>query len=228
MNTLPNLPSDELIAERLETLKKHVAASGVAKICVAMDAGKKFLLLDLEVNSPGDEEWTNPERDDIIQIGAVLLDSNLNEIDSLCVYIRTRNKPLSNHIIELTGITENDLATQGVSFPEAYQALTQLYDDKTIIASYGMYDSRHLTASIEHYNLPFPSPIWAEDYINVKSPIASLLKPERRSLQYAVELLWIESSGRSHDALVDARDTAAVLRKLFTSYIEGNSCNKKS
>jgi len=184
-----NQPSNELILERLLTLRKHVTASGVARICAVMDAGKKFLLLDLEVNSPGDGERTDPERDDIIQIGAVLLDSNLNELDSLCVYVQTRGKPLSNHIIELTGITENDLATKGVSFPEAYQALTQLYDGKTIIASYGMYDSRHLTASIEHYNLPFPSPIWAEDYINVKSPIASLLKPERRSLQYAIELL---------------------------------------
>lgn len=225
MNTLPNLPSDELIAERLLTLRKHVTASGVARIYAAMDVNKRFLVLDLEVNSKGEWQRTDTETDDIIQIGAVLLDSNLNEIDSICVYVRTRNKPLSNHIIELTGITENDFATKGVSFPEAYQALTQLYDDNTIIASYGMYDSRHLTASIEHYNLPFPSPIWAEDYINVKSPIASLLKPERRSLQYAIELLWIESAGRAHNALVDARDTAAVLRKLLSTYIAREARN---
>lgn len=219
MNTLTNPPSDELIAERLRTLRKHVSSSGVARLCSIMDSNKRLLLLDLEVNSPGEWERSNPETDDIIQIGAVLLDSNLNELDSICIYVQTRNKPLSEHIIELTGITEHDLLEKGVSFPKAYQSLMNLYDKNTIIAAYGMYDSKHLTASIQRYNLPFPSPTWQEEYINVKSPIASLLKPERRSLQYAIELLWIESTGRAHDALVDAKDTAAVLRKLFSSYI---------
>lgn len=54
MNTLPNLPSDELIAERLLTLRKHVTASGVARIYAAMDVNKRFLVLDLEVNSKGE------------------------------------------------------------------------------------------------------------------------------------------------------------------------------
>lgn len=63
--------------------------------------------------------WKNRE---IIQIAALKIDSDLNVIDSLNLYIKpVKNKRISEYFTNLTGITNELMAEVGDDFPSAYK-----------------------------------------------------------------------------------------------------------
>ncbi len=68
--------------------------------------------------------WSAPgEYREIIQIGAVRLETeHFKEIDHLLLYIQPQKNPeLSAYITKLTGITQEEIDDEGVSFAEALQ-----------------------------------------------------------------------------------------------------------
>ena len=59
---------------------------------------------------------------EIIEIGAVKLDNNLNELDRFCSFIKPAvYTKINTEVKKLTDIT-NDMVYEGVEFPEAIKA----------------------------------------------------------------------------------------------------------
>lgn len=103
---------------------------------------KTFVIYDLEFTSwddAMDTGWMKANyRREIIQIGALKVDSRTLEVtDRLSVLVRPVINPvLSDFICGLTGITQQDIDMNGLSFDEAYRLFCD-FCEKDIAFAYG-------------------------------------------------------------------------------------------
>jgi len=85
----------------------------------------KFIIFDTEYTAwEGSRErgWGKEwEHKEIVQIGAIIVE-DLEEKESFLEYIKpVKNPVLSEYFIDLTGITQEDVDTQGRSFPDVLE-----------------------------------------------------------------------------------------------------------
>lgn len=84
-----------------------------------------FIIVDTEYTTwPGALEgnWSAPgQHREIVQIGAIRVDSDFRETDAFDVLVRPNINPvLSNIFVELTGITQEDVDFRGMPFETAF------------------------------------------------------------------------------------------------------------
>jgi len=86
--------------------------------------GMPFVLFDTEYTSwkgcleNGRADWQKKE---IVQIAALKIDGRLQVVGEFNVYVKPQINPvLSDYFIDLTGITNEKLAAEGVGFSDAY------------------------------------------------------------------------------------------------------------
>lgn len=176
-----------------------------------------IVIFDLEYTSwPGSLEnnWSNPgEYREVVQIGAVRLSvPGLTEQFTFNqLVVPQRNPVLSDYFVELTGITNEQIADQGVIFDIALKSFLSFCDGATM-ASYGddravlMENIELLGLSIDHPLTPFLDLApWFADLGVDTTEVSSSGLPAHFGLR---------SSEKSHDALGDARAIAMALRHL--------------
>ena len=179
-----------------------------------------YIFLDLEWNSAYSvrhKRFIN----EIVQIGAVKMNSELEITDSFCVTVKScLTKKLSNRFVELTGITNDDM-NSGVSFCEAVEkyniwadsdnAVTLTYSDSDL---YAIYDN--CKSLLKGKNLEIIK------YANLQTMVQGYLNSmgfglkNQISLIGASELLNIDISRYDmHTAIADSFVAAEVFRKCF-------------
>lgn len=91
--------------------------------------------------------------DEIIQIGAVKYDSELNYIGSFNRLIKPvlYNK-LEPRVEELTGITMDMLLSDGVPFPKAFKEFKRFMGEDFVLMSWGVQDAAILRENCLYYN----------------------------------------------------------------------------
>jgi inhibitor of KinA sporulation pathway (predicted exonuclease) len=159
--------------------------------------------------------WTRRgEHTEVVQIGAVKLDGRtLKEVDTFEMLVRPRVNPvLSDYLVALTQITNEELAQRGVDFVVAYRAFLDFVGDAECFA-HGR-DDLILLDNLKLYgwekSLPLPrysnAVNWfAEQGIDLKG---------KRACDVA-ELCGAVFEGHKHNALADARGVAAGFRALI-------------
>src|ERR1700742_5334254 len=73
--------------------------------------------------------WSRPgEYTELVQIGAVRVNAKTFEVEAeMDVLVRPRLNPvLSDYLVKLTGITNDDIAAHGVDFTKAYDDFLKL------------------------------------------------------------------------------------------------------
>lgn len=164
---------------------------------------------------------------EIIQIGAIKLDSSFNTIGSFNSYIKpTIYSKVSSFITKLTGITTEKLLL-AEPFPEVYKQLIDFIDDsEAVFCIWGMSDIKELFKNIDYHKLD--SNLLSKKFINVQAHASKLLGltgNNLANLQFAVEELNIDISYDFHNALYDAYYTAEVFKKIYNSSIEAKIYN---
>ena len=179
----------------------------------------KYIVIDLEMNTI----WKKPERliwgREIIEIGAVMLDENLQEVSSFRTYVKPEyNRKISNGIMKLTGIT-NKMVSQAPHFEEAFKMfLNWCLGPKDEVAIYAWSNAdyqqvtnelllKDITLNAEEQKLVNKEWNDFQNEFDVQMGFEHQL-----SLSAALELAGIDFSGRAHDALDDARNTAELLQ----------------
>lgn len=178
-----------------------------------------------------DIEWNSPERKhhmirspsllhgEIIQIGAVKLNEDLDEIDSFEKKVRPKHYIKVNREVQrLTGITYDDLANEK-SFEEVIEDFRSWCGQECILLTWGPSDIDILKENCEIYEM---DPSWIPEYFDAQLMFDDLETMEGRqfSLDYAVYYFGIKGN-KAHDALNDAKDTTAVIRNLdYLAWIE--------
>ena len=178
-----------------------------------------YIVFDLEFNQAfdfktGSYSKSNPECPfEIIQIGAVKLNSNFDTIGEFNCYIKpVIYKRLHPYVEKITGITQ-EIMENGINFNSAYEEFSTFVSKDDILCSWGGDDVKALFRNIRYHKLS--SSAMPDRYMNIQSFATTYLKYEPGKaigLKNAVELLELEIESDFHNALNDAMYTAEIFK----------------
>ena len=184
----------------------------------------RYVICDLELDQPHRE---------LIQIGAVYVDTKANKIFTEINIFVNIGKKLNPEIVELTGITDETLETKGVPLGEALETFCNWIEETQCrdFMDWGGGDYatilRDLKTGPYSHNTERFQKLRHHDLKKMSMLLRSLYpgkKKNRGGLLNTTKLLDIEFEGRQHDALVDAKNTAYVLFKMNNLLQLGIEC----
>ncbi|MCB2293127.1 exonuclease domain-containing protein [Clostridium algoriphilum] len=192
-----------------------------------------YIVFDLEFNqgynfSKETKNTINPKCPfEIIQIGAVKLNNNLETIGTLDILVKPQIYPALNPFVkELTGITMDEL-DKGKSLKEMYENFSKFIEaDKNVLCVWGVADIKELFRNIEYYELD--ATIVPTEFINIQSYASNALNCKKGiniGLSNATELLEVPIENKFHNALNDAYYTAEVFKKIYNADIKTSIYN---
>lgn len=185
-----------------------------------------YILFDLEFN----QEITSKDKNvsssnltfEIIQIGALKLNNNLEVISTFNKYIKpTEHKEIHPFVENLTKITTSMVEHEDY-FNKVYTDFVNFIgpEDFTFCV-WGVSDIKELIRNIKFHNIDLNDTF--KSYIDVQSLASTPLKikkGEKAGLKTAVEYFNISAPSQFHDAFNDAYYTAEVFRKLYTKKVK--------
>ena len=176
-----------------------------------------YVVVDFEWNQSsygrGSENHRIPF--EIIEIGAVMLDENLQEIDRFSETIRPKlYKKLHYVTRELTGITQAEL-NASEPFPYVLVDFMLWCGEDYIFCTWGNTDLVELQRNMKFYHLEdlLEGPI---RYYNVQKFFRKFFRPEAgsASLESAVDFFGLAKSANFHRAINDAEYTAEIFKQM--------------
>ena len=179
-----------------------------------------YIVFDLEWNqSPGGKEKENPRLPfEIIEIGAVKLNSSLEETGQFHSVIRPSVYPsLNYHTREVVRLSEDSLRN-GTPFPEAVREFLSFCGGDAMFCTWGPSDLTELQRNMKYYGLlsMLRGPLHYYDVQKLFAIQYETMK-SRKSLEYAADFLKLDHSLAFHQALSDAVYTARVFRTIDPS-----------
>ena len=156
---------------------------------------------------------------EIIEIGASMLDENLWEIGKFQIYVKPEyNDVIVPKISKLTGIT-NEMVANAPTFSVAFKQFTDWclnIKDDVMIYAWSNTDHSQVMKEIQlkQYKLSEEEhKLMEHGWTDFQNEFDIHLGFERQiSLKLALDMAGIDVNGRQHDALDDARNTAKLLR----------------
>ncbi|MCR4671813.1 MAG: exonuclease domain-containing protein [Lachnospiraceae bacterium] len=152
---------------------------------------------------------------EIIEIGAVLLDEDLNEIDRFSQTCKPKiYKKLHYKTKEITGISQKELSGSD-TFPYVVVDFLLWCGDDPVFCTWGNGDLVELQRNLKYYHLDdlLEGPI---TYYNVQKMFRLQFDPEHKaeSLEAATDFFRLPKKEPFHRAVNDAAYTAEILRQL--------------
>ena len=176
-----------------------------------------YVIMDLEWNNSymkSAQKFVN----EIIEIGAVKLDENLNQIGTFSEIVRpVLSKKLRSRIKNLTNIT-NDEIRAGRPFASVIKDFEEWVGDDSIVFSWGDTDIRTLLANLKCFmkkdDIPF-----VRKYVDLQKYCQCFINMEniqQAGLSYAAECLEIDAEKFPHHrALDDSLLSAECFKRTF-------------
>ncbi|HWA88484.1 MAG TPA: 3'-5' exonuclease [Rhizomicrobium sp.] len=157
--------------------------------------------------------WSRPgEFTELVQIGAVKIDARtFEEKDAVDLLVKPRLNPvLSAYFIALTGITNEEMASRGIDFVDAYETFRHFAGGAPIVA-FGR-DDLIFEANLKLYGLslePLPP------YTNIVPWLTrNGIDPKGKNACDVGPLAGVAFAGQKHNALDDARSVASGIKAL--------------
>ena len=154
---------------------------------------------------------------EIIQIGAVLLDRNNNEVKRFSTYVKPEYSVISKNITNLTCITNEDVEDA----PNIEQALNSLVDiliepDKTTLCTWSNSDTKAIKAELNIKNIQNNIIMGlCDSYFDIQKDFNNKVRINNRiNLTKALELVGLDFEGKAHGALADAINTAKLYKAM--------------
>lgn len=152
-------------------------------------------------------------RGEIIEIGAVKLDENMQPTEELTIDVKpVYFKRMHYKVKKITGFDKERLA-HGIAFSDALHELREFCGDDVTFITWGCDDQGILEQNIIIHDLDWD---WIAGWVNLQL-IYNLQTggdKNQKSLASAMEHFGIEQTRVAHDALGDAYNTALVCTKL--------------
>ncbi len=179
-----------------------------------------YITLDLEWNQAYAEKALAVQkrlsrrlRGEVIQIGAVKLDKNMNPCGSYQVIVKPKYfKKLHKHVSVLTGITQEQIDL-GMPLPDAAASFKKWCGKDFAFLTWGPDDIPMLKENFRVHELEVS---WLDNTYDLQHIFNRQTddSTKQRSLEYAMEHFEIPQTLPAHDALNDAYFTALVAAKL--------------
>lgn len=190
----------------------------------------KHIVVDFEMNpiSKINRQKDQLCRTEIIQIGAVVLDENMNEIGHFMTLVKPQlNDKIERHYEKLTGI-KTEMVSHAPEFEDAvgmFLSWCNSISGKKEILQWSESDYSQLSSEMDlkEYIMTDAEAALMTTWYDFQKEYSEVLGVERAvSLSKAVMYAGIEFDGQEHDALWDARNTA----KLFSIVRTPDKCEK--
>jgi DNA polymerase III epsilon subunit-like protein len=184
-----------------------------------------FIVFDMEFNQDFSSLQNVPAGSkppfEIIQIGAVKLDSGLHTVSTFNRYVKpTIYNKIDPFITNLTGIYTERLKNED-TFPQIYKAfLDFIGGTDAVFCIWGMSDIRELFKNAAYHHLD--ETLLPQLVIDLQPYVSAYLGlPLKRiaGLQYAAEDLNIPTFQAFHGAYNDAYYTAEIFKKIYNTSI---------
>lgn len=175
-----------------------------------------YIVFDLEWNQPYDSARVKRKPialyGEIIEIGAVKLDEDLNEVDRFKAIVTPKYyKKMNKRISRLTGITD-DVLKDGRDFPSVFKSFYDWCGEDICMLTWGNDDIYMLRDNMIFYGIEFDvMPGYYNLQVIFDNQIARLNR--QISLTDAMKLLK-EPEFDAHDALNDAVCTAKICKAV--------------
>lgn len=177
---------------------------------------KNYLLVDFEFTT-----YTKPVGrpagffSEVIEVGAVKLDENLQECGRLQAFVKPHFYPRqAKEAMDFCMITEKDMKN-GIEFPEMVQRLACMYEPgNTYFVAWGTEDYKVINIGCQRHKIE--NPFLESDYLDLAAAY-KLMKGDSYTtgLKKATEEQLVDTAGLWHTAFDDANNTGKLLIKLL-------------
>lgn len=182
----------------------------------------KYIFVDFEMN-PVDKKHKQVRklcRNEIIEIGAVMLDENLWEKACYKAYVKPEySTNIYKNIEALTGITDRVVAGAD-GFEKAMNSFTKWCGDEDYeIYAWSGSDKKQVEQELKAKNLEVSDALkyMLTHWVDFQQQFMELTTTEKKpSLEKALNACGISFEGRMHDAVYDARNTSLLYREAKT------------
>ena len=178
-----------------------------------------YVVVDLEMcRVPKAQRKLYRYKNEIIQIGAALMDSDLNVIDIFSEYVKPEYGFLDSFISKLTGITVKDLENAR-SLEEVLDSFMNWLpqDDVVVPISWSNSDEMQFRHELGEKNISVDNRFnqMLFNWIDCQLQFSRKMKMKKRySLEEALIATDICTDGRAHNGMVDAYNTALLYAKM--------------
>lgn len=140
-------------------------------------------------------------------------------------YVRAHNK-IGSYVTQLTGITENKLKAEGITFYSAMESLKKycgIAFKKCSFLTFGNHDMRILSQSIS-YNFDFPKETVSQiqkNYLDFSAFISEFVKDDKGnslSLIHYCEKFNVKTVGPNHDPSIDAINLSLLYNSFLNDF----------
>lgn len=187
---------------------------------------RPLVVFDLEFTSwegTMERRWSGPgEYREVVQIGAVRLETDLRLGEQLNVLCRPRLNPvLSDYFTRLTGITQSRIRVEGSNFPAAFSRLNHLGAGDADFVANGT-DYRVLEANCGWWDIPFTLNGRCR---SVSEPLSRAAGRQEHVTSCELgKVLGLDTAAHpAHDALGDALMVAEAVRRLWAENRMGHA-----
>ncbi len=180
-----------------------------------------YIVIDFEFNQAYDLGKENHEKQnplcpfEIIQIGAVKLNSDLEYVDQFNKIIKpVIYKKIHPFVEKITGITQQTVK-KGTSFSKAYSLFSEFVKPDDVLCTWGVDDIKYLFKNILFHGLDYN--LMPLNYLNIQDIATKHLKYTKGQaigLKNAVMMFDIDIEKDFHDAYNDAYYTAEIFKKI--------------
>lgn len=178
---------------------------------------KQYVVVDLEMCrvpfAKKTEEY--PCRNEIIEIGAVLVNEKLEITDSFKTYVAPEFGVLDDYIQKLTGITNSDLEN-APTLQKALEKFTEWLPENAVLVSWSDNDEYQMSEEMYYKYIDMPEfEKYLDNWEDCQDEFGERMNsPKVYKLSEALIIADLEYDENIHDALVDARNTALLFIKM--------------
>ena len=178
----------------------------------------KYVVYDLEMCKvpKGEKREEFGSHQELIQIGAVMLDEEYKTVDTFMTYVAPRYGFVDPFIQQLTGIKPSD--TEGAPTTEdALNAFLAWIPSDATLVSWSENDAIQIYHEIDGKHIEIPElEELLDDSIDCQWEFEGKIGATRAyGLSDALSITGIECNRGAHDALIDARNTALLFTKIM-------------
>tara|TARA_Y100000991_G_scaffold18387_2_gene12032 strand:- start:158 stop:802 length:645 start_codon:yes stop_codon:yes gene_type:complete len=198
------------------TAKRHLFTTAAIRprLLLSLHAMSKrqFIVYDLEATC-----WRSrkPRKVEIIEIGAVKLNENLEIVDDFCQFVRPKLHPeISPFCTKLTSIVQDDIEGAPL-FDEAIEQFEDWvgFDDtRSMLMSWGEFDRRQFANDARLHNMDLP---WLKYWACLQRHYSRWKGSKNQiGLKNALDMEGLSFDGTQHRAIEDARNMAKLFAKV--------------
>lgn len=163
-----------------------------------------YIVFDLEATCDDKVKMRN----EIIEIGAVKVDENLNVIDTFQIFVKPVENPiLTDFCKELTKIKQSDI-DGAVTFDVACAEFIKFIGKDYLLCSWGFYDKTQLMKDCILHDMSYE---WCEEHISLKHQHGRFYKQGKGvGVQKALRMADMKFEGTHHRGIDDAKNIAKI------------------